>query len=297
MKKILLTTPALSMLAGVANAGLSVGGDARVGITSKGGATTVGRRFRAKFNGSGETDNGITFGAGAGIRWDGTESTASATPAAGLPATPNIWASNVWVSNGTATLRVGNVGGAIASTAGIWSVSVGFSGMSSSATPFLTHTSASSGGAGSNLAALSMSLGSANIAVSTGIAGASDTEVAANFATGAMTIGVGYDTGSVSGTTGTYVSVATSLGGADVHVNYATASTGVTFYSIGGSMAAGAGTISAYIGNNSTAGVGAISGIGYAQSLGGGATAKIGLQNVASAATPLTIQAGLTFGF
>jgi len=283
MKKILLTTTALTLLAGAASAGMSVGGDGRVGITNTGGTTTVGRRFRVKFKGSGETDSGLTFGGGTGIRWDGTESTPT-TP-------PNIWASNIWVSNGTATLTIGNTNGAIASTSGIWGgATVGFTGMSFSSIPFIGHTSSSTGGSGSNLAALTMSLGSVNIAASTGLAGSSDSEVAANFSTGAMTIGIGFDTGSVSGTTATYASVGTALGGADVHLNYASNSTGSTVYSLSANMSVGAGSLAAYFAN---VGGASVTGVGYSQSLGGGATAKLGLES----GTAVTIQAGLTFGF
>ena len=287
MKKILLTTTALTLLAGAASAGLSVGGDARLGISSSGGTTTVDRRFRVKFKGSGETDSGVTFGAGAGIRWDDAESTPTTAP--------NIWGSNVWVSNGTATLTVGNTNGAIANASGIWGgATIGYTGMSFSAIPFVGHSSSSSAGGGSNLASLTMSLGSANIGVSTGIAGAGDTEVAGNFATGALTIGVGYDTGSSSGTSATYFSVGSSLGSADVHLNYASNSTGSTAYSLSATMGVGAGSIAMYLGS---VGGGSVTGIGYSQSLGGGAKAAIGIQNIASAATPLTIEAGLAFGF
>ena len=63
MKKILLATTVLAATTGFAAAEVKVSGDARVGFQKiQGNDTTMERRVRTKFSGSGETDNGLTFG-------------------------------------------------------------------------------------------------------------------------------------------------------------------------------------------------------------------------------------------
>jgi outer membrane protein OmpU len=62
MKKILLATTILSMSAGFAAADVSVSGDARMGVVSNGDAAVFSNRIRVKFSGSGTTDGGLAFG-------------------------------------------------------------------------------------------------------------------------------------------------------------------------------------------------------------------------------------------
>ena len=83
MKKILLTTTALTMLAGAAAADISISGTARMGVShNAAGAnagTTVNNRMRVNFNGSGETDGGLTFGAHLRIQSGGNVTAGAAT--------------------------------------------------------------------------------------------------------------------------------------------------------------------------------------------------------------------------
>lgn len=62
MKKILLATTILSMSAGFAAADVAVSGDARMGVVSNGDAAVFSNRIRVKFSGSGTTDGGLAFG-------------------------------------------------------------------------------------------------------------------------------------------------------------------------------------------------------------------------------------------
>ena len=62
MKKILLTTSALTLLAGAAAADVSVGGYARIKSLLADGATTNYLRNQITFSGSATTDGGLTLG-------------------------------------------------------------------------------------------------------------------------------------------------------------------------------------------------------------------------------------------
>ena len=60
MKKVLLTTSALTLLAGAASA-VDIGGYARIGISNAGGSTTNYLRNQITFTGSASTDGGLTM--------------------------------------------------------------------------------------------------------------------------------------------------------------------------------------------------------------------------------------------
>jgi outer membrane protein OmpU len=277
MKNILLTTTALTMLAGAAAAELSVGGDGRMGVSSTGGTTSIDYRYRVKFNASGETDGGLTFGANAGLRWDD----AGALTAA--------WGPSLHMGNGTMTLRVGNTAGGIEAASGIWgSTNVGYSGMSFGGVLFMTNTSSTTTGAGANQVAVDFALGSANVTVSGG--NGNDTEVGVNFAAGAANVGIGYDAGA-GATGGVYVTAGFDAGSANINVAYVSPSTGTASWSLGASMGVGAGTMKAYVANKAGA---SNYGLGYSQSLGGGATLGLGFENMGGTTTA---EAGVSFGF
>jgi outer membrane protein OmpU len=63
MKKVLFATTALVLSAGVAAADVALTGDARMGIVNDGTLSTFNSRARVSFNMSGETENGLSFGA------------------------------------------------------------------------------------------------------------------------------------------------------------------------------------------------------------------------------------------
>jgi outer membrane protein OmpU len=295
MKKVLLTTSALTLLAGAAAAEMNVGGSARMGIISDSAGTRVENRMRINVSGSGETDGGLTFGAFARFQ---------SGQASALGTTGVMNGSGVWVSNGTMTLSVGNQTGAIGQNAGLYAVG----GCGFSASPNYMQYCAnvlnqgnasidgfSSGGAGPSIARLDFALGSANLSISGGTG--NNMEVAASFALGSANISVGYDNG--AGTLGgTYLTVAFDAGSANVAVTGYRDGAGTTSYILKGSMAAGSGNVGAFIARDLG---GNRWGINYAQSLGGGATATVAVSNQATgygvAAAGTTITAGLTFGF
>jgi len=288
MKKILLTTTALTMLAGAAAADISLSGSGRIGIVSTGGATNVTHRFRINANASGETDGGLTFGAYVRLNMNG-----GAVGAIGAP--------RLYIGNGMATLTVGNAGGAISQAGNIWGCGIGFTGSCAdmaaggNAFTWVTH---SSGAAGASVVRLDFALGSANISISGGSASggaANDTEIAANFNMGTASVGVGYDSGA-GAAGGTLLNVSFGVGSATIGGHIAM-SNGTTGYMGTIKTAMGAGSLYAGFGNQLNGGATATRAayfVSYKQPLGGGANASVSVRSVAGA---VTTDAGITFGF
>jgi len=108
MKKILLATSALVMVAGAASAEVAVSGSARMGIVYDGGADTTlfSSRVRIVFTASGETDTGLAFGAS--TRADQESGNDAALGSSG---TTN-GDSTVFISGGFGKLTMGDVGNA-----------------------------------------------------------------------------------------------------------------------------------------------------------------------------------------
>ena len=190
MKKVLLTTTALTLLATAAVAEVKLSGSARINVLNNGnntGASTTVLENRARVNVklSGGSDGGLTFGA----------STRLQTAGGGAR---GVQGAAVWVSNGTITLTQGNTSGAVGNTAGIYAV--GGCGFSASAQygsycanvldvfqgPF---AGSSSGGAGNNMTRVDFALGGLNVSVSGGTG--LTQEIAANYDMGAFNIALG----------------------------------------------------------------------------------------------------------
>ena len=288
MKKILLTTTALTMLAGAAAADISLSGSGRIGIVSTGGATNVTHRFRVNVNASGETDGGLTFGAYVRLNMNGG-------------AVGTIGAPRLYIGNGMATLTVGNAGGAISQAGNIWGCGIGFRGdcddMAAGGNAFnwVTH---SSGGAGASVVRLDFALGSANISISGGSASGgatNNTEIAANFQMGTASVGIGYDSGT-GAAGGTLLNVSFGAGSATIGAQVAM-SNGTTGYMATVKTAMGAGSLYAGFGNQLNSGATATQAayfVSYKQPLGGGANASVSVRSVAGV---VTTDAGITFGF
>ncbi|MCB1366515.1 MAG: porin [Rhodobacteraceae bacterium] len=321
MKKILLTTTALTLLAGAAAADVNVGVTARMGVRSDSatvagplgaasGSTTF-NRMRINVTASGETDGGLTFGAFARIQ---------SGQGYRMALTGVMNGSNVWISNGMMTLTVGNTSGAVGNTSGVYGVGgCGFSpdvdyleycaNVIGRANTFPSY---SSGGAGPNVVRLDFSLGSATVSLSrnqSAAVGVANNEVAVSFALGSATIGIGYDDGNIVGASslgGTYVNATMDLGSANVGLSYVQYN-GVgagTSWLVKASMGLGSGRVGVFAANDSDTGMTVDErnryGLNYSQSLGGGATAIIALTNVAAwGANPATtiVTAGMTLGF
>jgi outer membrane protein OmpU len=279
MKKVLLTTSALTLLAGAAAADVSVGGYSRIGISNTGSATTNYLRNQVTFSGSATSDGGLTFTAWTRTRNSAKDSKFAATSAFSGP--------QLTVSNGAVTLALGNATGAVGSTAGaaVWgcgSIMWGcadLAGASSWATQ-------SSTGAGTNIVRLDMALGSASVSVSGG--NGNDTEVAMSVPMGGGSVGIGYDQET---NPNLHVGFSGSAGGMGVGVR-ASQSDGKTGYMANVTAPVGAGSVYVFAGKT-VAGSNNY-GLRYNQSLGGSVAMQAGASSVGGTTT---VGAGLNFSF
>ena len=325
MKKILLTTSALTLLAGAAAADVSVGGYARIGISNSGSATTNYLRNQITFSGSATTDGGLTLGT-----WTRYRHSASASEFAGTGA---FAAPRLSISNGAMTLTAGNAGGAINANSGMWgcgSVMWGCADVVGS----WDWASTSSTGTGPNVIRLDMALGGASVSVSGG--NDNDTEASVSMSLGGGSIGVGYDAGHATAgndarvvvnavaavdeviTNGVVTTaaaaataevaaidlVAADIARSTISINYSgtmggmgvgvrmSQSNGATGYMANISAPMGAGSVYMFAGK--TLGQANNYGLRYNQSLGGGASMQAGATSSAGATT---VGAGVAFGF
>lgn len=111
MKKLLLASTALALSAGVAAAEVKVAGDGRMGIVYDDAAVNEWRfdsRLRARFNMSGTTDTGLTFGG-----WFRAQTAVDA--ASGNMGTGG---GNVFISGAFGRLAMGDVAGAVQNAVG-----------------------------------------------------------------------------------------------------------------------------------------------------------------------------------
>jgi outer membrane protein OmpU len=105
MKKLLLASSALVLVAGAASAEITLSGSARMGLTYTDNGTTTTEAFSSRvrivFTASGETDTGLTFGASMRADQDGgnTDGTANGD-------------STVFISGAFGKLTMGDVSGA-----------------------------------------------------------------------------------------------------------------------------------------------------------------------------------------
>ena len=197
MKKVLLTTSALTLLAGAAAADVGLSGHARIGISNSTAAvsttdtTKVGTvnylRNQITFTGSATSDGGLTLSSWTRYRHSAASSSFAGTGAFSAP--------NLSISNGAITLAAGNTGGAVAVNAGIWGCSAIMWGCADIVGSW-DWASTSSTGAGPNVVRLDMALGSASVSVSGG--NGNDSEVAMSLPIGGGSVGIGYDAGSAT---------------------------------------------------------------------------------------------------
>jgi len=312
MKKVLLTTSAIALMAGAASAGVSISGSARINIqtnASTTGTALISNRARVNVKLSGQSDGGLTFGASTRLQTTG-----------GVGG--SVQGATVFVSNGAMTLSVGNTDGAVASTVGMYAV--GGCGWSASnaygnycanvldvfASPF---QSSSSGGAGPQVARVDFSLGSVNLSASVtanpGTGVGSNNEIAASYKMGAFGISVGVSnkvtpTAPATFTGGTYATL-TYGNGNGLNV----ALTGVKYkglnqrlkssaYILKAGMPVGGGNASIFVANDAG---GSRSGVNYKYSLGGGASVIAAISRaqfaLAGQRAGTSASVGMTFGF
>jgi outer membrane protein OmpU len=114
MKKVLLATSALAMMAGAASAEIALSGSARMGLVydgsldAGGGETYFSSRVRIVFTASGETDTGLSFGASMRADQQGGNNNDEGADKDG----DTNGDSTVFISGAFGKLTMGDVGGA-----------------------------------------------------------------------------------------------------------------------------------------------------------------------------------------
>lgn len=124
MKKVLFATTALVATTGMAAADVSLGGFGRFGILyveNAANETRIESRFRLNINASALADNGLEFSAL--VRMQADEN------ADGTAGTAGLNAPQFGVAYEGLSVRVGNIGGAIAELPGVFNQSLGLSGL------------------------------------------------------------------------------------------------------------------------------------------------------------------------
>lgn len=112
MKKILLASTIVAGFAGAAAAEVTLSGSASFGINYNGTRTTLLKRMTVQFDGAGESDSGIAYGAMLRIR----SNEVSGTVASGA---------RVFIGAGGLEVGAGNIWGAIDSMPNLYTASVG----------------------------------------------------------------------------------------------------------------------------------------------------------------------------
>jgi outer membrane protein OmpU len=272
MKKVLLTTTALVMLAGAASAELKFGGFAYLGVTSTGGVSAVSHGTRITAAASTETDGGISFGTSLRFATNGAGGSSVATTAS------IIERQKVFMSMNGLTLTIGGHHGAARQGGRL----IGGSGFDDWGVAFISNdVPGLQADAGNNLV-VSYAMGSVKLHVSTTAAVGGVTEFGVNGNVGDVSLGFGMAGG------GSWIAKAGfSLGGANISLG----TNNLNHIVLVGSSALGTGVVDF---GYERAGTATNYFAGYSQSLGGGATASISLS---SAAGVQAMGAGVMFNF
>jgi outer membrane protein OmpU len=279
----MFATTALVLSAGVAAADMKLGGNGRMGITYNDSAaekTQFDSRFRAVFTGSGTTDAGIAFGGT--IRADNAANGASGT------------AGNVFVSGTFGKVTMGDISSALDNAAGNLS-GVGYTGLGD-------HSDFGWSGGGDDEGVLwSYTAGTFGLHASVGqrVAGDDEASAAVTFAMAPVTVGVGVSQDGGNSQAG--IGLGAEVSGADVKFGYLNNdnATGTAIETeLGLSVAADLGGVGVTIFARQTETAASVKaqylGVGFSQSLGGGATIAGGIVDADGTSKG---DLGLTFSF
>jgi len=250
MKKVLLATTALTLSAGVAYAEVSISGNARMGLQSTAGTTTLEKRMTVTMSGSVETTSGLTLGATMNLRANEGDA------ALGSGARVSLATSGVEVA-------VGNIYGAIDSMPGVYAASAGLTGLgwggvlantaTTSAWGFDAYSSTGNGVEGveaiysGGAVTAHLSYSDDDIGSDHGTATATTRTAAyVSYAMGDWTVAAGMQDSDDADEDMTLVTVGGKVGDFGVGVGYADVG-GETKMTLSGSATFGATTVSAYV--------------------------------------------------
>lgn len=282
MKKILLATSALVMVAGAASAEVALSGSARMGLIYDGEDTLMTSRVRVNFSMSGETDTGLSFGASVRNDQSGQGNTQNTD-------------STVFISGGFGKLTMGDVDTAANALVGHVS-GVGLTGLGDwNELRYLGHEKTA--------ALYEYSAGALTFALSAGQiedldANAANDDaysIAVKYAADAYTVALGYETaGDVDhialGASATFGSATAKFVASDTDI-----AGDATQYALSLDYAMGATTLTAFVTDEDEVNN---FGIGASYDLGGGAKFVAGIVNVDDPSVDDTIaDVGLSFSF
>lgn len=266
MKKILLASSILVGTAGfaAANDNIAISGDAFFGMAYNG--TTWNAIYGAgiDFAMTGETDNGLMFGAKVGF--DANDSTVNDT--------------SVWVSGDFGKLAIGDVSNAIDDTVGgIAIVGLGEDAPGPETNDVDDDAERYKGTSAADVL-YTGTFGKFGVAASYAT-GNGDYAIAGKYTFGDYNVAAGFEND--GGVNGYAISGGATFGNFGVNVLYAAQPTpNNTSYGLDASYTTGAVTITGVVGQHSVGGVSQVMdyGLGVAYDLGGGATVKAGVANV-----------------
>jgi outer membrane protein OmpU len=269
-----------------------------MGLQNNDGATTLEKRMTVNMSGSAETTSGLTFGASLNIRSNEDTDTL-------------LSGAKVHMSTGGVTVAVGNIDGALESMPGMYSASVGLTGLgwggvlgnttetanpAAHATGYWGWDAYSSSGNGAEGVEVIYSAGAVtgHLSYSADSLGSNSERTAAyvSYAMGDWTVAAGMQDSADNWEDKTIVTVGGKVGDFGVGVGYAD-NNGESKIALNGSATFGATTVSAYIANEESATDNPM-GLGVSHDL-GGAALKGGIAKTATGTTRADV--GVSFSF
>ena len=280
MKKLLLATTMLVTAGHYAAADVSVSGDARMGVVSDDGTTTLSSRMRIKFSGSGTTDGGLTFGGS----FRAADSSGAGTGTKG----------STFISGAFGKITMGDTGNAVDSlVSNVSAVGYGASGLDGAQELELLDT------ADKTAVSYNIAISGATVEVGSGqIDGAAEYySVAVAYAFGGINTAIGYESNATD--TQTKAAVSAKVGPATVKVAVADRDSNEDIgYAVSADFTMAGATVTAYYADDNAEEANMAVGASY--DLGGGAMFKAGVGTVYDADTSETVtvaDAGVTMSF
>ncbi|MCR8826848.1 porin [Pseudosulfitobacter koreensis] len=307
MKKVLFATTALVATAGVAAADVTFGGYGRFGIIHVEGAaneTTITSRFRLQIDATAESDSGIVFGARARIQQDNDGSSNGAllgSDAASASGTfrndrleGGINGVRFFARSGGLEVGVGNIFGAIDSMPGMYPTELGLTGLSydyiinGAGAYSATYDSDGNGAAGFNgvevmyaMGDLSahMSYSELDLVAGNGNLEGDRLEAHVAYAFSGWTVALGLADSDIVTDTEVALTVAGSVGIADLTFGYANNGTQGDAFAINAGFDVGAATRVNVVVLDQENYADTVYGVGVNHDLGGGTSVRGGIQN------------------
>ncbi len=280
MKKLLLATTMLVTAGHYAAADVSVSGDARMGVVSDDGTTTLSSRMRIKFSGSGTTDGGLSFG--------GSFRAADATGA------KDGTKGSTFISGGFGKITMGDTGNAVDSlVSNVSAVGYGASGLDGAQELGLLDN------ADKTAVSYNIAISGATVEIGSGQidGGAEYYSVAVAYAFGGINTAIGYESNATD--TQTKAAVSAKVGPATVKVAVADRDSNEDIgYAVSADFTMAGATVTAYYADDNAEEANMAVGASY--DLGGGAMFKAGVGTVYDADTSETVNvadAGVTMSF